>query len=165
MTAVGIPFDFILFGLILLGVTVFHRHTLRVAVSGLVIVTVYELAIGDFSGTHGTAGLLQLLGNDWVTIANPLGLLLGFDVLADHFDKSGVPAILPHLSDGWMVGFVTLVLPPVVSSLLDNTAAAMVGGAMAAVMYQRRIHIGFLAAVFRPAMRAPPAAWWATTPP
>ena len=148
MMVLGVPLDFILFGLILLGVAVFHHHTLRVAVSGLVIVTAYKLAFGDFSGTPGTAGLLQLLGHEWVTVANLFGLLLGFALLADHFEKSGVPAILPdYLPDGWMGGFVMLVLVFVMSSFLDNIAAAMIGGTMAAGMYQRKIHIGFLAAI------------------
>jgi hypothetical protein len=35
----------------------------------------------------------------------------------------------------------------VISSFLDNIAAAMIGGAMAMVLYQKRVHIGFLAAI------------------
>jgi len=33
------------------------------------------------------------------------------------------------------------------SSFLDNIAAAMIGGTMAAVLFQRRVHIGYLAAI------------------
>src|SRR4051794_12649399 len=39
----GVPVDFILFGLTLLGVAVFHRKTLEVALTGLAAVTVYKL--------------------------------------------------------------------------------------------------------------------------
>jgi Na+/H+ antiporter NhaD/arsenite permease-like protein len=39
------------------------------------------------------------------------------------------------------------VLVFVISSFLDNIAAAMIGGTMAAVLYKKRVHIGFLAAI------------------
>ena len=35
----------------------------------------------------------------------------------------------------------------VISSFLDNIAAAMIGGTMAGVLYKRKVHIGFLAAI------------------
>ncbi len=40
-----------------------------------------------------------------------------------------------------------LILVFLISSFLDNIAAAMIGGTMAAVLYQRKVHIGFLAAI------------------
>ncbi|MGZ8308980.1 MAG: citrate transporter, partial [Rhodoplanes sp.] len=40
----GIPVDFILFGLTLLGVALFHHHTLSVALAGLAIIVGYKLA-------------------------------------------------------------------------------------------------------------------------
>ena len=39
----GIPVDFILFAATLLGVAVFHHHTLRVALTGLGIVTLFKV--------------------------------------------------------------------------------------------------------------------------
>ena len=148
MFVVGIPLDFILFACTLLGVALFHHHTLKVAVTGLVVITLYKLLFGNFAGTPGVAGLLQLWGHEWVTIANLLGLLLGFALLADHFEKTGIPAVLPnYLPDDWKGGFVMLMLVFVISSFLDNIAAAMIGGTMAAVLYQRKVHIGFLAAI------------------
>ena len=148
MFVVGIPLDFILFACTLLGVALFHHHTLKVAVTGLVVITLYKLLFGNFAGTPGAAGLLQLWGHEWVTIANLLGLLLGFALLADHFEKTGIPAVLPnYLPDDWKGGFVMLMLVFVISSFLDNIAAAMIGGTMAAVLYQRKVHIGFLAAI------------------
>ena len=148
MAVAGIPFDFILFALTLLGVALFHHHTLKVAVTGLVVITLYKLVLGDFSGVPGVSGLAQLLLLEWVTIANLLGLLLGFALLSDHFEKSGIPALLPqYLPDDWKGGFVMLVLVFFISSFLDNIAAAMIGGTMAAVLYQKKVHIGFLAAI------------------
>lgn len=148
MLAGGIPIDFVLFALTLLGVAVFHHHTLKVALTGLAAITLYKLVFGNFSGATGMPGLLQLLAHEWVTIANLLGLLLGFALLSGHFEKSGVPALLPrYLPDDWRGGFCMLVLVFVISSFLDNIAAAMIGGSMAAVLYKRRVHIGFLAAI------------------
>ena len=83
MTAVpsvlGIPVDFILFALTLAGVALFHHHTLRVAVIGLLVITAYKLAFSDFRGVPGVDGLLALLGHEWVTVANLFGLLFTID--------------------------------------------------------------------------------------
>ena len=148
MFIAGIPLDFFLFGFTLLGVALFHHHTLKVALTGLAVITLYKLGFADFSGMPGIQGLIQLLGHEWVTIANLLGLLLGFALLADHFEKTEIPAILPnYLPDDWKGGFVMLILVFFISSFLDNIAAAMIGGTMAAVLYQRKVHIGFLAAI------------------
>jgi Na+/H+ antiporter NhaD/arsenite permease-like protein len=148
MTIAGIPLDFILFGLTLLGVAVFHHHTLAVAVTGLAVITAYKLGFGDFSGVPGIAGLTALLAHEWVTLANLLGLLLGFALLAEHFERSGLPTLLPRfLPDDWKGGFFLLLIVFVLSSFLDNIAAAMIGGTMAAVLYNRKVHIGFLAAI------------------
>ncbi len=148
MLFADIPLDFFLFGFTLLGVALFHHHTLKVALTGLAVITLYKLGFADFSGTPGFAGLLKLIGHEWVTIANLLGLLLGFALLADHFEKTEIPAILPnYLPDDWKGGFVMLILVFFMSSFLDNIAAAMIGGTMAAVLYKRKVHIGFLAAI------------------
>jgi len=148
MLILAIPVEFFLFGFTLLGVALFHHHTLKVAVTGLVVIALFKLLVTDFAGTPGVAGLLQLLSHEWVTIGNLFGLLLGFALLADHFEKTEIPAILPdYLPDDWKGGFVMLILVFFISSFLDNIAAAMIGGTMAAVMYQRKVHIGFLAAI------------------
>ena len=148
MALAGVPVDFILFALTLLGVALFHHHTLAVALTGLAAIAAFKLAFGDFSGVTGFHGLVRLLAHEWVTLANLLGLLLGFALLADHFERSGLPALLPrYLPDGWLGGFCLLLLVFVISSFLDNIAAALIGGSMAGVLYRKRIHIGFLAAI------------------
>jgi Na+/H+ antiporter NhaD/arsenite permease-like protein len=144
----GVPVDFILFALTLAGVALFHHHTLRVAVIGLVVITLYKLAFSHFRGVPGIAGLTALLGHEWVTVANLLGLLLGFALLSKHFEESQLPALLPRfLPDDWKGGFVMLVLVFVLSSFLDNIAAAMIGGTMATVLFKGRLHVGYLAAI------------------
>ncbi len=148
MSIAGVPVDFILFAFTLLGVALFHHHTLYVALTGLVVITLYKLMFGVFGAVPGVPGLMGLLAHEWVTLANLLGLLLGFALLSDHFERSGIPALLPHyLPDDWKGGFFLLVLVFVISSFLDNIAAAMIGGTMAAVLYKKRVHIGFLAGI------------------
>jgi Na+/H+ antiporter NhaD/arsenite permease-like protein len=148
LAIVGIPVDFILFACTLLGVAVFHRHTLLVAVTGMLVIGAYKLAVGDFGGVPGFAGLQGLLAHEWVTLGNLLGLLLGFALLADHFERSRLTDLLPRvLPDDWKGGFCLLLLIFVLSSFLDNIAAAMIGGAMAHVLYRGKLHIGFLAAI------------------
>ena len=144
----GVPFDFVLFALTLLGVALFHHHTLKVALTGAVVITLYQLFVTGFKAGIGLPGLAGHLVHEWVTLANLLGLLLGFALLADHFEKSRVPEVLPHLlPDDWKGGFVLLVGVFVMSGFLDNIAAAMIGGTMAAVLFKRRVHIGYLAAI------------------
>ena len=144
----GIPLDFILFACVLAGVALFHHHTLRVAVIGLVTITAYKLLFTGFHGTPGLGGLGAHLAHEWVTVANLFGLLLGFALLSDHFEKSRLPALLPaFLPDDWKGGFVMLIVVFVLSSFLDNIAAAMIGGTMASVLYKGRVHVGFLAAI------------------
>jgi hypothetical protein len=148
LTLAGIPLDFILFALTLLGVALFHNHTLFVAVTGAIVIALYKILFGDFGGVPGVHGLGTLIAHEWVTLANLLGLLLGFALLADHFERSHVTDLLPdYLPDDWKGGFVLLVLIAVISSFLDNIAAAMIGGAMAHVLYRGKVHIGFLAAI------------------
>ncbi|HEX7891129.1 MAG TPA: citrate transporter [Ramlibacter sp.] len=148
MTLAGLPLDFVLFALTLLGVALFHRHTLAVAVTGMVAIALYKLGFGDFAGVPGVQGLLGLLAHEWVTLGNLLGLLLGFALLADHFERSEVTELLPRiLPDDWKGGFVLLLIIFVISSFLDNIAAAMIGGAMAHVLYAGRVHVGYLAAI------------------
>jgi Na+/H+ antiporter NhaD/arsenite permease-like protein len=144
----GIPVDFLLFGLTLLGVAIFHHHTLRVALTGLVTITVYKLVFTGFTSGPGAAGLLAQLEHEWVTLANLFCLLTGFALLSRHFEKSHVPVILPrYLPDDWKGGFVLLLMVFVLSGFLDNIAAALIGGAMAHQLFKTKVHIGYLAAI------------------
>jgi len=144
----GIPIDFILFGATLIGVALFHRHTLAIAVGGLLVITVYKLAFTGFREGMGASGLAQHLGQEWVVIANLFCLLMGFALLSRHFEKSHVPLELPRFLPGdWKGGFVLLVMIFVLSSFLDNIAAALIGGAMAHQLFKAKVHIGYLAAI------------------
>jgi Na+/H+ antiporter NhaD/arsenite permease-like protein len=144
----GIPLEFILFAATLLGVALFHHHTLKVALTGVTVITFYKVFITGFkTGPHLT-GLVGHLGHEWVTLANLFGLLMGFALLSKHFEDSHVPDALPRiLPDDWKGGFVLLVMVFVISSFLDNIAAALIGGTMAHAVFRGKVHIGYLAAI------------------
>lgn len=144
----GIPVVLVLFALTLLGVAIFHRHTLRVGLSGLLAIVVYKLAFTGFKTGAGLAGLGAHLAHEWVTLANLLALLLGFALLSRHFEESRVPLELPRiLPDDWKGAFMLLVMVFVISSFLDNIAAAIIGGTMARAVFRGKVHIGYLAAI------------------
>ncbi|MCW5907550.1 MAG: hypothetical protein KIS94_06815 [Chitinophagales bacterium] len=137
----GIDFEFFLFALTLIGVAVYHHHTLKIALTGLACVLLYKFLFTDF---HFVAHV----AHEWSTLVNLFGLLLGFAVLAKHFEHSGIPAKLPHyLPDDWKGGFVLLALVFILSGFLDNIAAAMIGGGVAHVIFKKKVHIGYLAGI------------------
>jgi Na+/H+ antiporter NhaD/arsenite permease-like protein len=147
-TRAGVSPDFVLFGLTLLGVAVLHRHAMPVALTGLVVITLHGLAFDGFPTGVGVAGLARLVEHEWVTLANLLGLLLGFALLSKHFEDSHAPAVLPRfLPDDWKGGFMLLAMVFVLSSFLDNIAAALIGGTVARVVFRGRVHIGYLAGI------------------
>ena len=144
----GIPLDFILFAATLLGVALFHAHTLRVAVTGMIVIATYKIIFTGFKTGAGIAGFAAHMGHEWVILTNLLCLLVGFALLSRHFEKSHVPVVLPkYLSDDWKGAFVMLVMVFVLSSFLDNIAAALIGGAMAHQLFRAKVHVGYLAAI------------------
>ncbi|HKU06046.1 MAG TPA: citrate transporter [Bradyrhizobium sp.] len=148
MTVFGIPVDFILFGLTLLGVALFHHHTLPVALGGLSAIIVYKLAFTGFKFGTGLAGLVGHLEHEWVILANLFLLLMGFAILSRHFEESRIPDRMPSLlPDDWKGALVLLVLVFILSSFLDNIAAALIGGTVARHVFQGKVHIGYLAAI------------------
>src|SRR6187399_2953012 len=144
----GIPVDFILFGLTLLGVAVFHHKTLEVALTGLAAVTVYKLLFTGFRQGAGFYGLVLQLHHEWVILANLFLLLMGFAILSRHFERSRIPDAMPaFLPNGWSGGLALLAIVFVLSSFLDNIAAALIGGTMARHVFKGKVHIGYLAAI------------------
>jgi Na+/H+ antiporter NhaD/arsenite permease-like protein len=144
----GIPVDFILFALTLLGVAVFHHHTLPVALTGLGAIVLYKLIFTGFKFGTGLMGLGLHMEHEWVMLANLFMLLMGFALLSRHFEQSGLPDEMPHwLPDDWKGGVVLLFLVFVISSFLDNIAAALIGGTVARHVFRNKVHIGYLAAI------------------
>ena len=144
----GIPVEFILFALTLLGVALFHHYTLRVALTGLAAILAYKFMFVGFRHGAGFDGFAAHLGHEWVILSNLFLLLVGFALLSRHFEESHVPAVLPRfLPDDWKGAFVLLVMIFVLSGFLDNIAAAIIGGTIAATVFRRKVHIGYLAAI------------------
>jgi len=155
----GIRIEFILFLLILTGVAIFHNHTFLVALVGLVVIYTYKLLFDPVFDTFehffgkDYSFLQQLLDKtsrqgEWSIIINLLGLLLGFTLLARIFEESGIPeAMSKFLPSDWKAPFILLIFVMVLSSFLDNIAAAMIGGAVAIVVFDRKVHIGYIVAI------------------
>ena len=83
-----------------------------------------------------------------VILANLFLLLMGFAILSRHFENSRIPDEMPaFLPDGWKGGLALLAIVFVLSSFLDNIAAALIGGTMARHVFRGKVHIGYLAGI------------------
>ncbi len=141
-----VPVEFVLFACVLFGVALLHRYALRVALGGAIVISLFKIVASPFKAGEGVAGFVAHLGHEWVVLINLL--LLGFALLAKHFEESEVPAVLPRwLPDDWKGCFALLALVFVLSAFLDNIAAAMIGGAIAHTVFKAKVHIGYLAAI------------------
>ena len=137
----GVPVVFLVFAAILVGILFFHRRSLELALGGLGVILALRLGFSQFH-------LLAHLAEEWVKLVNLFGLLVGFTILADHFERSEVPAQLLRLLPRGAGGcFVLLFLTWLLSGVLDNIAAAMIGATTAAAIFRRRVHLGYLAAI------------------
>lgn len=111
------------------------------ALAGLLFIAVYKVFVTGFN-------LPLHLWHESADLLNLLGLLLGFALLAKHFEHSGMPAMLPkYLPHNWTGGFILLILVFILSSFLDNIAGAMIGGGIAYVIYKKKVHLGYLAGI------------------
>lgn len=144
----GIPFDFVLFALTLLGLVLFHRHTFPIALAGLGVITAYKLIFTGFRDGAGFGGLGLHLTHEFSLLANLFLLLMGFALLSRHFEESAIPDEMPtFLPEDWKGGVVLLGIVFVLSSFLDNIAAAIIGGTVARRVFRGKVHIGYLAAI------------------
>jgi Na+/H+ antiporter NhaD/arsenite permease-like protein len=157
-TIAGIRIEFILFALTLLGVALFHHRTFEVAIIGLATIVLYKLFFTTgyhfqehFFGENSLVSQLtdkSMRQGEWGILLNLLGLLLGFGILAKIFEDSGVPDLLPkYLPDDWKGPAFLLIFVFIISSFLDNIAAAMIGGTIALVVFRQKVHVGYIAAL------------------
>jgi Na+/H+ antiporter NhaD/arsenite permease-like protein len=143
----NIPLEFVLFGLTLIAIAVYHKRTAEAALAGLILVLIYKYFVGNFSFLEHIAGNPNHEG-EWKILLNLFGLLTGFSVLSSHFETSGIPQHLPRLlPDDWKGGFILLAIVFILSAFLDNIAAALIGGTVAHVVFKKKVHIGYLAAI------------------
>ena len=154
----GIRVEFLLFALVLLGVALFHDKTFYVALTGLAVILAFKFIFdGGFDFAHHMIGsnpfFEQIIDKhsrqgEWSILLNLFGLLIGFAILAKIFEESGVPEMLPkYLPNDWKGPFMLLVMVFVLSSFLDNIAAALIGGTVALVVFKGKVHIGYIAGI------------------
>jgi Na+/H+ antiporter NhaD/arsenite permease-like protein len=140
--------DFLLFAATLAAIAIFHRHTFAIALTGLGAIIVKKLLGEGFAEGAGLPGLYAHFAHEWVLLANLFLLLVGFALLARHFETSRVPDWLPAaLPDNWTGGLMLLVLVFVTSAFLDNIAAALIGATVARHVFKDRVRVGYLAAI------------------
>jgi Na+/H+ antiporter NhaD/arsenite permease-like protein len=150
--------EFLIFGLILIGIALFHKKTFLVAMTGLIVLLLFKLIFDPgfhlFEHIFGSLPFPeQLMAKDlrqgeWGILLNLSGLLLGFALLAKIFEESGVPDILPrYLPGDWTGPFLLLVFIFIISSFLDNIAGALIGASIAIIVFKKNVHIGFIVAI------------------
>jgi len=140
----AIPYAFVLFVLVLLGIALFHQRTLLIALLGLLVITLYTVVF-----TRGFDLGHHFLEEGEHTLLNLGGLLLGFALLAKFFEHSGVPAHLPRLlpRNPLWGGFALLGVVWLMSAFLDNIAAAMIGGVIARSAYSGKVSVAYVVGI------------------
>ena len=142
------PIEFILFSVTLVGIALFHHRTLLISSIGFMSISLYKLIFTGYKTGVGLIAFAEHLNNEWVLLANLLGLLTGFALLARQFEESHLPAILPnYLPTDWEKAFALLAIIFILASFLDNIAAALIGGTMASQLFKTKIHVGYLAGI------------------
>jgi Na+/H+ antiporter NhaD/arsenite permease-like protein len=147
MTFLDIPLEFAIFGATLLGVALAHHHALLVAIAGLTALILLQL-LAQPSISTAVNDLVVHFSHEWVILSNLALLLLGFAVVANHFERSKLPEIVPaYLPDGWLGGVVLIGIVFCLSVFLDNIAGAIIGGVIARHVFPGGVTIAFLAAI------------------
>jgi Na+/H+ antiporter NhaD/arsenite permease-like protein len=148
MSVLDLPAEFLCFGLTLVGVAAFHQRALWISCAGLVTTIAYKLAFSGFKGASGVAGLAEHFAHEWVPLANLMLLLVGFAILAHHFEERNIPDAIPKLlPNNWTGGLALLAIVFCMSAFLDNIAAAVIGGVLARQLYRGNVSVGFLASI------------------
>lgn len=153
LTLYGIRYEMIIFAMILLGVALFYNNTRQVAVIGLLALCFYKYEVlPDFSVFNKLFGYTNEQGEwikgSWNTYLNLALMLPGFALLANIFEESKFPEILPrYLPQNFFAGMLLLFIIFVLSTFLDNIAAAMIGGSIASTLFKGKVHIGYIAAI------------------
>lgn len=142
MSILRLPPEFFLFGLTLAGVAIFHQRALWVSLAGLTGMIAYKFMFFGFES------LSEHFAHEWVPLVNLMMILVGFAILARHFEQSNLPHVVPKLlPNHWAGGVALLATVFCMSIFLDNIAAAVVGGVVARRAYGGKVSVGFLASI------------------
>ena len=145
----GIPIDFILFALTLIGIALFHRHTLPIAVTR----AGRHLAVEDRASRRFRGPRLPRLGcasrprmGDADQPARTAARLRAAcpSTSKRAACRNGCRGSCPTTGRARLV---LLVMIFVLSSFLDNIAAALIGGTIARAVFRGKVHMGYLAAI------------------
>lgn len=148
MTVFGIPAEYFIFAATLIGIAAFHKHSLPISIGGMLATIAFKLAFSGFADGPGLTGLGAHFAHEWVVLANLMLLLTGFALMSAHFEHSGLPDRIPAwLPDNWTGGLALLGIVFCLSAVLDNIAAAVIGGVVARHVYRGEVCVGFLAAI------------------
>ena len=94
--------ELVIFGLTLLGVALFHRWALTVAFAGFVLTAFVRVISAPAAINAQAYETINHLASEWVALANLFLLLLGFAIVANQFEQSNLPEVIPsRLPDGW----------------------------------------------------------------
>lgn len=142
----GIRWEIIIFAATLVGIGIFYKNTTDIAIIGATSMIAFKImVIPDF--TIETLSSPEYI-DQYINLINLAGLLLGFNILADLFLKSNVPYKIPKiLPNNYWSGFILLCLIFVLSSFLDNIAAALIGYATAYAVYNKKVHFSYIIAL------------------
>lgn len=133
---------FVIFGLTLLLITLFHSRALYIAAGGFAVALVFALLV------DGPARTGLRLGHELPLLANLLLLLTGFAVLASQFELSRLPDQLPrYLPSGWWAGLSLLGLVFILSTFLDNIAGAVIGGVLARQVFGGSVSLAYVVGI------------------
>ena len=136
----GISGEFIVFGAVILGIALFSSKKVQIVATGLVILIAYKFL------THSPFHNLNC--DLYVQLINLFGLITGFTIMAKHFEQSGFPKLIPeYLPNGWQGPFILLICIGILSTFLDNIAAALIGAEISRNIFNNKVHIGYIAAI------------------
>ena len=137
----------VLFAGTIAGISIFHKHSFRIALCGFLTIFIMRFIIG-FDGQVGIAGMSHHLAHELVGVSNIFLLITGFTIVAQYFERSNIPILVPKiLPDDWKGGFCLLGLIFICSAFLDNIAAAMIGGTIATTVFRGQVTTGYVAAL------------------
>lgn len=137
--------ELLLLATTLAAVALIERRATALALAGLAALVAFKLGFAGFEEGAGGAGLARHLQAHARQLANLAGLLPAFAIVADRFSQGGTPAALQRfLPAGAPGAFALLAAVFVLSGVLDNIAAALIGGAMARVVFCGRVHPGYI---------------------
>ena len=139
-------------------IAIFNKKAFIISLLGFAVILIYKIfSDGDFNIIEhffGKHDIIEQIINkhsregEWHILLNLFGLLLGFELLSKIFQHTAIPELLPkYLPDDWKGPFVLLLFVFILSAFLDNIAGALIGGAIAAIVFNGKVNIGFLVAI------------------